>query len=126
MSASDKDPVLAALPAEVRTRVEQTLASYEDKDEAKRPSLAYPLWPEIPEPGETVPAPPMPRRPPRKDVGPNYCHGSQPDGWVARSIAQSAPRKPLGRPQSQAKPADRPAWVSSASGRWREPLRSRD
>ena len=106
-------------------RVEQTLQSYEDKDEAKRPALAFPFWPEIPEPGEEVTAPPMPKRPPRKPAGPNYCLGSQPEGWVQRSIAQSA--LPAGTRRKPTKPLpERPAWVTSPSGKWKQTLTPKD
>ena len=44
-TAADKDPVLAALPAEVRERVERTLQSYETE---ASPSLAHSLFPEQP------------------------------------------------------------------------------
>ena len=112
----EKDPLWVALPAEVKKLVEEKVASYEDEDEKKRPALAYPLFPEVPEVGEEVVAPPMPPKPPRKLAGPNYCLGSQPDGWVQRSIAQSRrppPKPPKALPQ-------RPAWNSSPSGRWIE------
>ena len=122
-TAADKDPVLAALPAEIRTRVEQTLASYEDKDEKKRPALAHNLWPEIPLPGEECVRPPLPKRPPRKPPGPFYCSGSQPADWVQRSIAMSKPRAPF----PEAKPRQNlPAWNSSPSGKWKTPLKVRD
>ena len=89
---SIRDPVLAALPAEVRTRVETTLASYGTE---AGPAESYNLFPEIPGPGETVVAPPLPKQPNRKAVGKHYCHGSQPDGWVERSIKLSKQYRPL-------------------------------
>ena len=92
-TAADRDPVLAALPAETRDRVERALQAY--KTEAS-PAKAENLWPAIPLPGEKVIAPPLPRQPPRKRPGAGYCNGSQPDGWTARCIAQSRrpPRPP--------------------------------
>ena len=115
----DRDPVLAALPAEVRDRVERGLQAYEKKD-GSAPSTAFGLWPEIPGPGEQVVAPPMPKQPPRQRPGEGYRHGSQPNDWVARSIAQSVlPRTKV----VKAKPLPpRPAWESSPSGRWRTTL----
>lgn len=105
VSAADKDPVLAALPAETRERVERALKAYETE---ASPAKAEPLWPEIPLPGETVTAPPLPKQPPRKRPGPGYCSGSQPDGWAARCLAQS--RRP---PRPPPKPLpERPAWNS--------------
>ena len=120
-TAGDKDPVLAALPAEVRERVERSLQAYDKKD-GSAPSTAFPLWPEIPAPGEQVTAPPMPKRPARQPPGPGYCSGSQPIDWVERSIAQSAPPKA----KLKAKPLpERPAWASSPSGRWRTTLHAK-
>jgi hypothetical protein len=121
-TAADKDPVLAALPAEVRERVERTLQSY---DTDASPSTAFPLFPEQPAIDDTdwdkivanaerIGLPPAPRR---KLAGPNYVLGSQPSGWVAKSIKQSAPKP---NRLTAAKPLpERPAWSSSPSGRWR-------
>ena len=121
-TAADKDPVLSALPAEVRERVERTLQSY---DTPAAPSLAFPLFPAQPGIGDTdfdsirAAEPALPKAPPRKPAGPRYVSGSQPRDWVARSIKQSAPR-PVGVPG--VKPLSnrrQPAWASSPSGRWR-------
>ena len=50
-TAADKDPVLAALPAEVRERVERALDAYGKED---GPAEAANLFPEQPLPGETI------------------------------------------------------------------------
>ena len=56
--SANTDPVLAALPAEVRERVERTLASYGTE---AGPAESSNLFPEIPLPGEVVTAPPLPK-----------------------------------------------------------------
>lgn len=121
-TAAEKDPVLASLPAEVRERVERTLQSYETE---ASPSEAYALFPEQPAIDDTnwdkimadaerIGLPPKPRR---KPPGPNYVLGSQPSGWVAKSIKYSAPRHSA---KLTTKPLpERPAWASSPSGLWR-------
>ena len=119
------DPLWAALPAEKKKAVEDKWAEYADEDEKKRPALAFPLFPEVPLPGEQVVPPPLPKQPPRKPVGPHYCLGGQPEGWVAKSIAMSAPRPKLlsnGRPMPRPKPLpqDRPAWQGDRTGKWKE------
>jgi hypothetical protein len=111
--------VLAALPAEVRTRVEESLAKYGKED---GPAEAFPLFPEQPLPGETVVAPPLPKQPPRRKPGLDYCSGSQPSDWVARSIQQSGrPLTKVGKPRA----TNRPKWNASPSGKWISPLADR-
>ena len=122
-TAADKDPMLAALPAEVRVKVEQGLAAYETE---ASPSQSFSLFPEQPKVTDTdwdaivadMETRGLPKQPPRKKPGPRYVAngGSQPAGWVARSIKQSG--RPPPKPPPKPLP-DRPAWGSSPSGRWR-------
>ena len=119
------DPLWVALPAEKKKAVEDKWAEYADEDEKKRPALAYPLFPKVPLPGETVVAPPLPKQPPRKPVGPGYVLGGQPAGWVAKSIAMSAPRPKLlsnGKPMPRARPPkkDLLAWQGDRTGKWKD------
>ena len=119
---AQRDPVLAALPAEVRDRVERTLASYGTE---AGPAESSNLFPEIPLPGEVVTAPPLPKQPPRKAVGKHYCSGSQPEGWVERSVKLAREYRPktlLVPPKRGSAAAPRPEWSSSPSGRWKQPL----
>ena len=120
--SANTDPVLAALPAEVRERVERTLASYGTE---AGPAESSNLFPEIPEPGEVVTAPPLPKQPPRKAVGKHYCSGSQPAGWVERSVKMSREYRPRTQLRPSRPSAPRPEWNSSPSGRWKAPLAAR-
>ena len=115
-----EDPLFSALPVEIQAEVEKKIQKYESDDP---PSLGHDLFPEKPLPGEEVVPEPLPKRPPRRQPGPNYHDsGSQPKNWVQQSIAQSrVPDHVRSRPPPKA-PADRPAWQSSPSGNWGKPV----
>ena len=112
------DPFFSNLSAVQQGDVERTIQKYEGPNP---PALAYQLFPNKLIPGETVPPEPLPPQPQRKPVGPGYCCGSQRTGWTQASVAMSARPRP-----AKAKPLPpRPAWTSSPSGRWHQPLQQR-
>ena len=94
-------------------RIDTQLAAY---GTVKGPGEAFPLFPEVPQPGEDVVAPPLPksRRPPCPEGYQSRTPGPNTD-WVKQMQRMSARSKPLPKLPAS-KPL--PPWKSSVSGKW--------
>ena len=113
------------LPQKVVTPTADVLSSIEEQlknwGTEKGAAEAFKLFPERPDVGETVTAPPLPkaRRPPVPDGYSSRTPGQNPN-WVEQMRRTSAPKQKVPSKAAARKPL--PPFVSSPSGKWKTPL----